>query len=227
MIPEEFKIPVHEYPDGLSARWYNPKNAYAQVLMTHGAGAPIEHPFMSTSANLMAERGLAVLQYNFLYMQLGSKRPDHQKKTVSTIIQAIEFQKKLSDLPLFVGGKSYGGRMSSWAMAENNELAVSGLIYWGFPLHAPGRPSSDRADHLSAINIPMLFLQGTRDSLADLTLLEPVVKNTRAGELYIVEEGDHSFKVPKRTGKTNDEILVDLTDKVEDWTKSIVADQTS
>jgi predicted alpha/beta-hydrolase family hydrolase len=227
MIPEEFKIPVHEYPDGLSARWYNPENAYAQVLMTHGAGAPMEHPFMSTSANLMAERGLAVLQYNFLYIQLGSKRPDHQKKTVSTIIQAIEFQKKLSDLPLFVGGKSYGGRMSSWAMAENNELAVSGLIYWGFPLHAPGRPSSDRAGHLAGINIPMLFLQGTRDTLADLSLLKPVVKNTKSGELFIVEEGDHSFKVPKRTGKTNDEILVDLADKVEDWTKSIVADQTS
>ena len=117
--------------------------------------------------------------------------------------------------------------MSSWAVAGDPKVPVVGLIYWGFPLHAPGRSSSDRADHLSDINIPMLFLQGSRDSLADLTLLEPVVKNTRAGELYIVEEGDHSFKVPKRTGKTNDEILIDLTDKVEDWTKSIVADRIS
>lgn len=221
---QEIKIPVNEYPQGLSARWYYPENAYAQVLMTHGAGAPMQHPFMSTSARLMYERGLAVLQYNFLYMELGSKRPDQQKKTVSTIVQAIEFQKGISELPLFVGGKSYGGRMSSWALAENPSLPVSGLIYWGFPLHAPGRPSSDRANHLIDIVAPMLFIQGTRDSLADLNLLSPVVSNTKAGELYIINEGDHSFKVPKRSGRTNEEVLVDLADKVKDWTQSIVTE---
>lgn len=223
MTPEELKIPVEEYPDGLSAKWYNTENAFAQVLMTHGAGAPMEHPFMSTSANLLVDRGISVLQYNFLYMEKGSKRPDPQKKTVSTIVQAIRFQQSLSNLPLFIGGKSYGGRMSSWAVAENPSLPVNGLIYWGFPLHAPGRPSSDRAGHLEDISIPMLFMQGTRDALADLELLEPVIDKTKRGELFLIDEGDHSFKVPKRSGKTNDEVLVDLADKVRQWTHSIIS----
>lgn len=223
MTPKELKIPVEEYPDGLSARWYNPENAYAQVLMTHGAGAPMEHPFMSTSADLLVERGIAILQYNFLYMELGSKRPDPQKKTVSTIMQAVQFQQSLSNLPLFIGGKSYGGRMSSWAVAENTSLPIEGLIYWGFPLHAPGRPSSDRAAHLQNIAIPMLFLQGTRDSLANLDFLKPVIKKTKQGELFLIDEGDHSFKVPKRSGKTNEEVLVDIADKVRDWTQLIIS----
>jgi predicted alpha/beta-hydrolase family hydrolase len=223
MIPEELKIPVEEYPDGLSARWYNPENAYAQILMTHGAGAPMDHPFMSTSANLLADRGIAVLLYNFLYMEKGSKRPDPQKKTVSTIVQAIQFQQSLSNLPLFIGGKSYGGRMSSWAVAENPSLQVKGLIYWGFPLHAPGKPSSDRAGHLIDIAIPMLFMQGTRDTLADLELLKPVIDKAKQGELFLIDEGDHSFRVPKRSGKTNEQVLVDLADKVKEWSQSIIS----
>ena len=223
MIFKELKIPINEYPDGLSARWYLPENAFAQVLMTHGAGAPMQHPFMSNSASLLAEMGLAVLQYNFIYMEKGSGRPDPQKRTVSSILQAIEFQQSLSDLPLFIGGKSYGGRMCSWAIAEGTELSVKGLIYWGFPLHAPGRPSSERADHLKSIQIPMLFLQGTRDKLADLELLKPVISQTRSGELFTIEEGDHSFKVPKRSGKSNEEVLEELANKVIDWTKSVIS----
>ena len=155
-------------------------------------------------------------------MELGTGRPDAQKKTVSTIIQAVEFQKKLSDLPLFIGGKSYGGRMCSWAMAENPSLPVKGLIYWGFPLHAPGKPSSDRAGHLEKIQIPQLFLQGSRDKLADLNLLLPIIKGTQGAELYKIEEGDHSFKVPKRTGKSNDEVLIDLAEKVSEWVNKFV-----
>ena len=107
--------------------------------------------------------------------------------------------------------------MCSWACAENPDMGVRGLIYWGFPLHAPGRPSSDRADHLLDIKIPMLFLQGSRDKLADLDLLKPVVEKTQLGELYIIEDGDHSFKVPKRTGKSNEQVLVELADKVREW----------
>jgi len=219
---EEFKIPVEEHEEGLSARWFLPENPIAQVLMTHGAGAPMQHSFMSTSAQLLADRGLAVLQYNFVYMELGTGRPDVQKKTVSTIVQAIKFQKNLSDLPLFIGGKSYGGRMCSWAITENPSAPVKGLIYWGFPLHAPGKPSSDRATHLEKIQIPQLFLQGSRDKLADLDLLKPVIVNTKQGELFLIDEGDHSFKVPKRSGKTNDEVLVHLADKVRDWVNLVV-----
>lgn len=214
ILSKSLKIPVEEYPEGLSAEWLEPENSWAQILFTHGAGAGIYHKYMEDMAYLLAHRGISSLRFNFLYMELQKGRPDVQAKTVSTILQAIEFQKSQSQLPLFIGGKSYGGRMCSWAMTHDPE-GINGLIYWGFPLHAPGRDSADRAAHLESIKTPMLFLQGTKDKLANLDLLKTVVKLT--DELFILEEADHSFKVPKKSGKTNDEVAETIADKVKDW----------
>ena len=211
---KSLKIPVIEHPEGLSAEWLVPDNAWAQVLFTHGAGAGIYHKYMEDMAYLLAERGIGTLRYNFLYMELAKGRPDAQPKTVSSILQAIKFQLSLSDLPIFIGGKSYGGRMCSWAMVESDD-PVKGLIYWGFPLHAPGRDSADRAAHLEDVQTPMLFMQGTNDKLANLDLLQTVVKPI--DELFIVEYGDHSFKVPKKSGRTNDEVASEMADKIAEW----------
>lgn len=221
VIIESLKIPIEELPQGLSAEWMEPENAWAQVLFTHGAGAGMHHKYMVDMAYLLAERGLASLRYNFMYMELGKGRPDVQKKTVSSILQAIDFQLTQSYLPLFIGGKSYGGRMCSWAVAENPGTKVKGLIYWGFPLHAPGRDSADRAGHFLQIKIPMLFLQGSKDKLANLDLLKPLLDSSK-DELLVIEDADHSFKVPKRTGKTNEEVLTELADKVENWCREVL-----
>src|ERR1041385_7586811 len=159
----------------VSALLQVPEEAQACYVLAHGAGAGMTHPFLTYVANGLAERGVATLRYQFPYMEKGSKRPDPPKIAQATVLAAVQEAARLApDLPLFAGGKSFGGRMTSRAQAESALPGVRGLVFLGFPLHPPGQPSVERAHHLSDVKIPMLFLQGTRDEFATLSLLESV-----------------------------------------------------
>ncbi len=201
-----------------------PRQARACYVIAHGAGAGMAHPFMEAIANGLAERGVATLRYQFPYMEQGSKRPDTPKLAQATVRAAVaEASRRLPELALFAGGKSFGGRMSSQAQAASPLPGVRGLVFLGFPLHPAGRPSVERAAHLFAVQIPMLFLQGTRDALADLQLLQPLVGElgTRA-TLEPFQDADHSFHVPARTGRKDSEIIAELLDAVVVWIETAI-----
>ena len=196
-----------------------PREARACYVLAHGAGAGMEHPFMGAIANGLAERGIATLRYQFPYMEHGSKRPDTPKLAQATVRAAVaEASRRLPELALFAGGKSFGGRMTSQAQAASPLSGVVGLIFLGFPLHPAGRPSNERGAHLFAVQISMLFLQGTRDALADLKLLQALVEElgTRA-TLELFQDADHSFHVPARTGRKDSEIMAHLLDALAGW----------
>ena len=196
-----------------------PRDARACCVLAHGAGAGMGHPFMAATADGLAERRIATLRYQFPYMERGSKRPDSPKVAQAAVRAAVAEASRLAPgLALFAGGKSFGGRMTSQAQAEASLAGVRGLVFLGFPLHAPGRPSDERGAHLVAVRIPMLFLQGTRDDFAKLELLKPLVKKlgTRA-RLKTFDDADHSFHVPKRSGRTDAEIMSEMLDAVAAW----------
>ena len=196
-----------------------PREARACYVMAHGAGAGMAHPFMGTIANELAERGVATLRYQFPYMEQGSKRPDTPNLAQATVRAAVaEASRLVPELALFAGGKSFGGRMTSQAQATAPLPGVRGLVFLGFPLHPAGRPSDERAKHLFAVQIPMLFLQGTRDQLADLQLLQTLVGQlgTRA-TLKLFQDADHSFHVPARTGRKDSEIMAEMADALAEW----------
>src|SRR5687768_13155447 len=180
-----------------------PPRAHACYVIAHGAGAGMEHPFMGWVAEGLAERGVATLRYQFPYMQRGSKRPDVPKVAHAAVRAAVAAMAHLApDLSLIAGGKSYGGRMTSQAHAASPLPGVRGLAFLGFPLHPAGRPSIERAQHLSEVQIPMLFLQGTRDDLANLELLEPLCQKLGLrATLKLFQDADHSFHVPARSGR--------------------------
>src|SRR5216117_1566799 len=180
-----------------------PPKARACYVMAHGAGAGMTHPFMAAIANGLAERGVATLRYQFPYMEQGSKRPDAPKLAHAAVRAAVlEASRLIPELPLFAGGKSFGGRMTSQAQAESSLPGVRGLVFLGFPLHPPGKPSDERGRHLFDVQVPMLFLQGTRDEFAELSLLEPLARELGArATLQLFPEADHSFHVPARTGR--------------------------
>ena len=196
-----------------------PKAARAVYVLAHGAGAGMRHPFMLAIAEGLAERGVAVLRYEFAYMEKGQKRPDPPKIAQARVREAVEeAARHFPALPLFAGGKSFGGRMTSQAQAAEALPGVRGLAFLGFPLHAAGKPSSERAAHLEKVKVPMLFLQGTRDSLADLSFLEPVVaKLGKRATLAKFEDADHSFHVPARTGRTDDEVREEMLEIFVRW----------
>ena len=177
------------------------------------------HPFMAAVASGLAERGIATLRYQFLYMEQGSKRPDVPKVAHAAVRAAVTEAAKLAPaLPLFAGGKSFGGRMTSQAQAASPLPGVRGLIFLGFPLHPPGRPSDERAEHLSDIRVPMLFLQGTRDEFAELQLLQPLCRKLgKPATLKLFEEANHSFHVPARTGRKDAEVLSELLNTAAEW----------
>jgi hypothetical protein len=177
------------------------------------------HPFMTAVAKGLAERSVATLRYEFPYMQAKSKRPDPPKVAQAAVREAvIEAGHAMPKVALFAGGKSFGGRMTSQAQAAEPLPGVRGLIFLGFPLHAAGKPSDERAKHLFEVNVPMLFLQGSRDALADLTLLEPLVKKLGSrATLEVFDEADHSFHVPARTGRKDPEVMADLLDRMTRW----------
>ena len=196
-----------------------PDNARLLYVLAHGAGAGMRHPFMQAIARELADRGVATFRWEFPYMREKRGRPDPPAVATAAVREAVaKAAAAAPDLPLVAGGKSFGGRMTSTAQAEAALPGVRGLVFLGFPLHAPKRPSDTRAAHLAEVQIPMLFLQGTRDDLADLTLLEPACKKLGSrATLHIVEGGDHSFKVLKRSGRTDAETLAELADTIAAW----------
>jgi len=197
-----------------------PHDARLLYVLAHGAGAGMRHHFLAQAADVFAARGIATYRYEFPYMQAGKSRPDPPGVAEAAVRAAVvAAAHRAPELPLIAGGKSFGGRMTSQAQAREPLPDVRGLVFLGFPLHAPGRPGTARAEHLASVDVPMLFLQGTRDEFAQLDLLQEVV--TKLGDratLHLVDEGDHSFKVPKRTGKTESDVMNELADTVSEWT---------
>jgi uncharacterized protein len=195
-----------------------PPKARACYVLAHGAGAGMKHPFLAAVAAELAARGIATLRYNFPYMEQGGKRPDNPKVAHAAVRAAVAEAARLAPgLPLYAGGKSFGGRMTSQAQSELPLPGVRGLIFLGFPLHAPGKPSVERGDHLFKIKIPMLFLQGTRDEFAELALLEGLVKKLEHATLTLFEDADHSFHVPARTGRKDPEVRAAMLDALAAW----------
>jgi predicted alpha/beta-hydrolase family hydrolase len=196
---------------------------HACYVFAHGAGAGMAHPLMAAVAAGLAERGVATLRYQFAYMEKRSKRPDSPAVAHAAVRAAVaEAARRCPGLPLIAGGKSFGGRMTSQAQAGAPLEGVRGLAFFGFPLHPAGKPSDDRAKHLYEIKIPLLFLQGARDSLAEMKLLEPVVKRLgRSATLHRVEGADHSFHVPVRSGRTDAEVMREILDAFSDWIGAI------
>jgi len=201
-----------------------PADARLLYVLAHGAGAGMRHPFLESLAQRLADRSVATLRYQFPYMERRASRPDPPAVAAATVRAAVEEAARVAPgLPLVAGGKSFGGRMTSTAQAEDPLSGVRGLVFLGFPLHPPGRPGDKRAEHLAQVRIPMLFLQGDRDEFADLNLLKPVVKRLGAGAtLYLVEGGDHSFHVLKRSGRTDADVMSELVDAIGKWTAGIV-----
>ena len=203
----------------VSALLLVPPQPRAAYLFAHGAGAGMAHVFMASAALGLAERAIATLRFQFPYMERGSKRPDPPALAQSAVrAAAAHAARALPDTPLFAGGKSFGGRMTSQAQAADPLPGVRGLAFFGFPLHPAGQPSDMRGKHLADVRIPMLFLQGTRDALADRQLLEKQV--ARLGEratLVLVEDADHSFHVPAKSGRKDPEVLAQLLDDFAAW----------
>ncbi|MGY4233357.1 putative alpha/beta-hydrolase family hydrolase [Bradyrhizobium sp. USDA 4449] len=196
-----------------------PADARACCILAHGAGAGMRHPSMDKIAEGLAKRGIATFRFNFPYMENKQGRPDQPVVAHATIRAAVEEATRLCPgVKLVAGGKSFGGRMTSQAQAKAALPGVKGLAFLGFPLHADKKPSTERAEHLQGVAVPMLFLQGTRDGLADLGLLRPVVAALGAtATLHEIEGGDHSFAVLKKSGRTNDEALAEALDRLAAW----------
>lgn len=202
-----------------------PDSARALLVLAHGAGAGMRHRFMEELAQRLGRLGVATLRYQFPYMEKGSKRPDSLPTLVATVRAAVRAAaQQAPDLPLFAGGKSMGGRISALAAAQEPLDAVRGLIFFGFPLHAAKKPSAERAEPLLKIPLPMLFFQGTRDALADLSLLKPFCERLGGrAELFIIEGGDHSFHVPKSSGRFDAEVLGEVAEKVGGWVGTLIS----
>lgn len=193
--------------------------ARALLVLAHGAGAGMRHPFLADIAAALADRGVGVLRYEFPYMEEGRKRVDPPAVATARVREAVAEAARLApELPLFAGGKSFGGRMTSTAQSEAPLPGVRGLVFLGFPLHAPGRPGRERAAHLMQVAIPMLFVQGTRDEFAQWDLLEQTLADLGGrATLHRVEEGNHSFAVPKRAGTTRAEVIGAIADAIARW----------
>ena len=201
-----------------------PPNAHRMLTLAHGAGAGMRHPFMEKLAAELASVGVATLRYEFPYMEQRKSRQDAPPVLHERVAAAAEVARQAApELPLLAGGKSFGGRMSSQAQAIAPLPQVRGLCFFGFPLHAPKQPTTTRADHLSSISIPMLFLQGSRDALADLTVMRRVIDGLHVPvTLKVIDDADHSFHVLARSGSTDSEALNAMLDEVSTWTASIL-----
>ena len=208
----------------ISGLLQTPPNARACYVLAHGAGAGMEHPFMVGVAAGLAERRIATLRYQFPYMERRARRPDPPQLAQATVRAAVVAARgSLPNLPLIAGGKSFGGRMTSQAQAKAPLEGVRGLAFLGFPLHPAGRPSQDRGTHLFDVQIPMLFLQGTRDTLASLEQLEPLCRKLGSrATLRLFADADHSFHVPVRTGRKDAQVLNDVLDALSGWLYSVI-----
>jgi uncharacterized protein len=203
----------------VSALLVRPAAARWLLVLGHGAGAGMSHPFLGKLAEELAEAGAATLRYQFPYMEERRRVPDKPEVLTATVAAAVRTAGAAAPgLPLLAGGKSMGGRMTSQAAAQGLLADVKGLVFFGFPLHPPNRPGTKRAEHLAKVSSPMLFLQGTHDTLADLTLLRPIcAKLGSRATMHIIEEADHSFHVLKRAGKTDAEVMKELAQTTASW----------
>ncbi len=223
-LNRELRIAVDDRVGDVAARLLRPAGARALLVLAHGAGAGMDHPFMEAASQRLADRAIATLRYQFPYMEAGKRRPDPKARLLATVRAAVGRGLELAEgLPLLAGGKSMGGRMTSLAASEAPLDGVRGIVFFGFPLHAAGKPPGDeRAAHLSDVGVPMLFLQGTRDKLADLSLLRPVCKRLGdRAQLHVVEGADHGFHVLVRSGRTDDEVQDELADATREWAETL------
>jgi len=222
--PQALTIPVDESRQ-VSGLLLMPTHASACYVLAHGAGAGMTHPFMAAIASELAARDIGTLRYQFPYMENRSKRPDAPKLAHATVRAAVaEAVRLLPKMPLIAGGKSFGGRMTSQAQAAEPLTDVHGLVFLGFPLHPPGKPSSERAAHLADVKIPMLFLQGTRDDLAELELVIALAGELGSrATLKVFDDADHSFHVRKASGQTDTQVLGALADAIAHWTGKVIA----
>lgn len=212
-------VSIRVNDSSVSGLWQKPPAAKAVLVLAHGAGAGMAHKWMEAAAGGLGARGIATLRFNFLYMERGSKRPDAPALAHAAVRAACAEAARLGPgLPLFAGGKSYGGRMTSQAQSAEPLAGVRGLVFFGFPLHPAGAPGIDRAKHLDAVKVPMLFLQGTNDALADLKLLKKVVaKLGSRATLSLSEHADHSFHVPAKLGGNDAAVMASVLDTARDW----------
>ncbi len=216
------RIKISDSIGEVSALLSMPSKASCLLVLAHGAGAGMKHPFMLGVAASLFEQGIAVLRFNFRYMEKGKKGVDPPAIAVKTISRVFEEAQKIAKgIPVFAGGKSFGGRMSSTAASQGLLKDLKGLVFFGFPLHAIGKPSSDRAAHLFEVKVPMLFLQGTKDKLADIGLMQEVGnKLGKKAKLHQVEGADHSFKISKDP-KVNAAALEEICGVAADWMKAL------
>ena len=206
----------------VSALWQASSRVSACLVLAHGAGAGMRHPFLAEVAAQLAERDIATLRYQFPYMERRSKRPDPPRLCHATVRAAVAEAARRSTTPLFAGGRSFGGRMTSQAQSATPLPRVQGLAFLGFPLHSAKKPSRDRAEHLSQVHVPMLFLQGTRDELAELSLIELLTHELGPGaSLRLFTEADHSFHVPARSGRTDAQVLSELIEALTAWIEQV------
>ena len=216
---DPLKVDISIDGETVSGLFLRPENAKALYLFAHGAGAGMTHKAMTSNAEGLAERGIATLRFNFPYMEKGSKRPDAPKVAHAAIRAAVSKATELApDLPLFAGGRSFGGRMTSQAQSIDPLPGIRGLAFLGFPLHPAGKPAIERAEHLSTVEVPMLFVTGSKDALGELDLLRPVVAELgERATLHVVEHADHSFKTAAKSGKTSAQAEAEALDALSDW----------
>src|SRR5881296_2793029 len=212
-------ITVGDGGASVSGLLMRPPGARWLYVLAHGAGAGMRHPFLETFARLLGERGIGTLRYQFPHMERRASRPDPPAVAAAAVRAAVaEAGRAAPGLPLVAGGKSFGGRMTSTAQAEEPLPGVRGLVFLGFPLHPPGRPDDKRAEHLAHVQVPMLFLQGTRDDFAALKLLQPLVKGLgERATLHLVEGGDHSFRVLTKSGRSEGEVMGEVVSTIVEW----------
>ena len=220
----DIQLVVSDKIGPVSAILVRPPNAWLLYVLAHGAGAGMRHRFLESISETLAGRGIATLRYQFPYLEAGRKRPDYPPVLQATVRAAVVKAAELEpELPLIAGGKSLGGRMTSGAASETPLAGVRGLVFLGFPLHPPGQPGTSRADHLDRVDVPMLFLQGSRDDFARVDLITDVCEGLEPNAtLHVVDGGDHSFGVLKRSGRTPSEVIGELVDTAVEWARSHV-----
>ncbi|MBI4420152.1 MAG: dienelactone hydrolase family protein [Gemmatimonadetes bacterium] len=226
MRTRELQFMVGQSIGGTSAILLEPEDAHAVCVLAHGAGAGMRHPFLEDMAQALAKRGIGTFRYQFLYLEHGERTPDPRPLLEATVRAAVDAAGRETGgtVPLLAGGKSLGGRMTSQLAAREFLPGVRGLVFLGFPLHAPRQPSDKRAEHLSQVPLPMLFLQGTRDALADLTLLRPACARLgKLATLHEVDGADHSFNVLKRSGRTSEHVVEELAEATAQWARKLLA----
>lgn len=222
---EHLQFPVENAGREVSALLLRPAAVTHLLVLAHGAGAGMNHPFMENLAHELAEVNVATLRYQFPYMEERRRVPDAPSVLTATVVAAVRAAADAApNLPLFAGGKSMGGRMTSQAAAQGSLRDVKGLVFFGFPLHPPKRPGTKRAEHLAKVRMPVLFLQGTRDTLADLKLLRPVCAELGSrATLHIIETADHSFHILKSSGKSDAQVLRELVETEASWAEQIIS----